>query len=119
MLFFRVMKFGAVALLGLTATGGQAQSLTSALAYASENNPDIASAFIAVRSGQQDAIEEGRANLATIGAQLSINQTCTNAPETTGPGGVHMGGTSSTTSDSIGLNYQQNLWDNFASDAAM
>ena len=120
MLFFRVMKFGAVALLGLTASGAQAESLTSALAYAYENNPEIASSFIAVRSARQDVVEAGGAHLPTIGAQLSINQSFTNAPEGVNPlTGQTVGGTSTSTSDSIGLNYQQNLWDNFASDAGM
>jgi outer membrane protein len=120
MLFYRVMKFGAVALLGLTtATGAQAESLTSALAYAYENNPEIASSFVSVRSARQDVVQAGGAHLPTIGAQLSLNQTFTNSPEGVGPGGIPTGGRSSNTSDSIGLNYSQNLWDNFASDAGM
>src|SRR5690606_4347042 len=121
MLFYRVMKFGAVALLGLTtATGAQAESLTSALAYAYENNPEIASSFVSVRSARQDVVQAGGAHLPTIGAQLSLNQTFTNSPEGVNPiTGQTVGGRSSSTSDSIGLNYSQNLWDNFASDAGM
>ena len=113
----KALRVGAVALFGMLAAGAQAESLTAAMAYAYENNPEIASSFIQVRSARQDVIEAGGARLPTIGAQLSLNQTFVNAPETGNP--QNPGGSSSSTSDRIGLSYSQTLFDNFASDAAL
>lgn len=118
----RTLRLGAVALLGFSAlvSVARAETLTSALAYAYENNPEIASSFVAVRSARQSVIEAGGAHLPTIGAQLGLTQSVENAPEGINPlTGDSTGGTNSRTSDQIGLSYQQNLFDNFASDAAL
>lgn len=107
MLLNRVMRMGAVALLALTATGAQAQSLTSALAHAYENNPEIASSFLSVRSARQAIRLAEGARLPTIGGSASIGHTWANNPGQHGP------------SDSIGIEYSQTLFDNHASGAAI
>lgn len=105
----RVLRLGAVALLSFTALIGsaQAESLTSALAYAYENNPDIASSFLTVRSARQGIIAAEGARLPTIGAEGSLGASWNSATD------------SWSTSDSIGLGLSQTLFDNNSSDAAI
>ena len=107
MFIYRVLRVGAVALLGLTATGVQAESLTSALTYAYENNPEIASSFLSVRAARQGIRSAEGALLPTIGAEGSIGYTWSDSPLRTGP------------SDSIGIGYNQTLFDNNATSAAI
>lgn len=119
MVFSRFLCVSAFALVGFSATAAQAESLTSAMAHAYENNPEIASSFVDVRSARQDVVEAGGAHLPTIGAQLSLEQTFTNSPEGVGPDGRPIGGANWSSSDRAGLSYSQTLYDNFASDAAL
>ena len=109
MFIYRVLRVGAVALLGFTATGAQAESLTSALTYAYENNPEIASSFLSVRAARQGIRSAEGALLPTIGAEGSLGATSTWA----------RGGQSWTTSDSIGIGYNQTLFDNNATGSAI
>lgn len=102
-----VLRFGAVALLGLAATTVQAESLTSAMTYAYENNPQIASSFLSVRAARQGVRAAEGALLPTIGAAASVGHTWSNVPTR---GGFN---------DSIGLQYDQTLFNNNASSAAI
>lgn len=107
MFIYRVLRVGAVALLGMTATAVQAESLTSALTYAYENNPEIASSFFSVRGARQGIRAAEGALLPTIGAEGTIGHTWSDVPGRTGP------------SDSIGIGYNQTLYDNNATGAAI
>jgi len=108
MKFSQVLGVSVIALFGLVTTA-QGQSLTSALAYAYENNPEIASSFLSVRAARQGIIAAEGARLPTIGAEGSIGATSTWAS----------GGQSWSTSDSIGIGYNQTLFDNNATSAAI
>src|SRR5690606_26759259 len=110
MFIYRVLRGGAVALLGLAATtGARAESLTSAMAYAYENNPEIASSFLSVRAARQGIRSAEGALLPTIGAEGSLGATSTWTPA----------GQSWSTSDSIGIGYNQTLFDNNATGSAI
>lgn len=106
MKFNYVLSVSVIALMGLVSSA-QAQSLTSAMAYAYENNPEIASSFLSVRAARQGIIAAEGAMLPTIGAEASIGHTWSNIATRHGP------------SDSVGLSYSQTLFDNNASSAAI
>lgn len=108
MKFNFVLSVSVIALMGLVSSA-QAQSLTSAMTYAYENNPDIASSFLSVRAARQGIIAAEGARLPTIGAEGSIGATSTWVS----------GGQSWSTSDSVGLGYSQTLFDNNATSAAI
>lgn len=111
MSLFKSIRFGALALvLTVMPAGAQAQSLNDALAHAYSNNPDIASAFMSVRSAREGIRVAQGGRLPTIGAGASLEQTFTFP----GGGNVLYG-----TTDQIGLNYNQTLFDNYATDAAI
>ncbi len=102
-------RLGLVTALGATLFSLPAlgETLDQAMAHAYENNPEIASAFVSVRSAREAiALSEG-ALLPTIGAQANIGSSWNNATNTWTP------------SDSIGLGYEQTLFDANASDAAI
>ncbi|RDE09285.1 TolC family outer membrane protein [Pelagibacterium lacus] len=109
MFVFRVLRLGATALLGFSAliSAAQAETLTSALAYAYENNPDIASSFLSVRAARQGIRAAEGAHLPTIGAEGTLGASWNSATNAW------------TSSDSIGIGYNQNLFDNNASSAAI
>ncbi len=107
MYFSHVLRIGAVALLGLFTTGAQAESLTSALTYAYENNPDIASAFLSVRAAKQGIRSAEGALLPTIGAEAQLGANWNSVTNDWTP------------SDSIGVGYNQTLYDNNKTDAAI
>ena len=108
MKFNRILSASVIALLGMVSSA-QAESLTSAMAYAYENNPQIASSFLSVRAARQGIIAAEGARLPTIGAEGSIGATSTWVS----------GGQSWSSSDSIGIGYSQTLFDNNATSAAI
>lgn len=108
MKFSQVLGVSVIALFGL-ASAAHGQSLTSALAYAYENNPEIASSFLSVRAARQGIIAAEGARLPTIGAEGSLGATSTWVS----------GGQSWSTSDSVGIGYNQTLFDNNATSAAI
>lgn len=107
MKFKQVLSVSVIALLTMVSSA-QAQSLTAALAYAYENNPEIASSFLSVRAARQGILAAEGARLPTIGAAGSVGYTETwpDSPQ----GGW---------SDSLGLSYEQNLFDAGSSSAAI
>lgn len=107
MKFSQVLGVSVIALFGLVTTA-QGQSLTSALAYAYENNPEIASSFLSVRAARQGIIAAEGARLPTIGASRSIGYS------DSWPSSPQDGW-----SDSIGLSYEQNLYDSGSASAAI
>lgn len=110
----RFSRLLAVTLLGFSASvaSARAESLTSALAYAYENNPNIASSFLSVRAARQGIRAAEGGLLPTIGAEASLGYTW---PEGVAPSGSSFGGPS----DQIGLGYNQTLYDSNATGAAI
>lgn len=113
MVFFRVVRVAAVSItLLVPSLAAKAESLTQALAHAYTNSPDIASAFLDVRAARQGIRAAEGGLLPTIGAQAGVNANWTDTPQQ--PGADNF-----TTSQQVGLNYSQTLFDSFATDAAI
>lgn len=108
MLSFRALAVAAFALtMAWLPTGVQAQSLTQALASAYTNNPELASAFLAVKSAAEDIALQQAGTRPTIGASLNGNYQWSTA-------GSEFNDSSSYTA---GLSYNQTIFDNFRTDA--
>jgi outer membrane protein len=106
---FKVFRIGAIALgIGLFPAVASAESLTEAMAYAYSNNPSLASSFLSVRAAEQGIRSAAGARLPTIGADATVGYSWTDSP---------MGRTGAT--DSLGLSYNQTLFDNSKTDAAV
>ncbi|WP_417579794.1 TolC family protein [Pelagibacterium sp.] len=88
-------------------TPAWAESLSDAMAYAYENNPQIAAAFLSVRSAQQGIRSAEGARLPSIAAEATLGASWSGLTDDW------------SASDSIGLGYNQTLFDNNASDAAI
>ncbi|MEO6396426.1 MAG: TolC family outer membrane protein [Devosia sp.] len=109
MVFLRGLRAGALAcaLLFVPATA-QAETLRSALTSAYLNNPSIMSALLSVYSAAENIVLAKSAKLPTIGASATTST------------GFSVGGGTSSVSDptlSLGLSYNQNLFDSLGSDA--
>lgn len=126
MKFFEYIALATTAVALFVAPVGmaQAQSLQQTLSQAYENSPTLSSAFLAVRAAGQGIRSAEGGLLPTIGAQASLQEVFTFAPETqvTNPatgGQMVSGGASASVSDRIGLSYNQTLFDNYATDAGI
>lgn len=108
MLFSRSVRAGALTLLlcSLPAVA-HAETLREALTSAYINNPAILSALLNVKSTAESIAMAKSAKLPTIGAQISASNgfTFDNAPQDLTP------------SVSVGLSYNQTIFDNLKSDA--
>ncbi|WP_196258399.1 TolC family outer membrane protein [Pelagibacterium limicola] len=110
MFILKVFRIGAIALaMGFVPATTQAETLTEAMAYAYSNNPSLASSFLSVRAAQQAIRSAEGARLPTIGAEASVGYSWTDTPL----------GSSSGTTDSLGLSYSQTLFDSSRTDAAI
>lgn len=108
MLSFRALAVAAVALtMAWLPTGVQAQSLTQALASAYTNNPELASALLAVKSAAEDIALQQAGTRPTIGASLNGDYQWSTA-------GGQFNDSSSYTA---GISYNQTIFDNFRTDA--
>lgn len=107
MTILKVLRAGVISVLGLAATTVQAESLTSVLTYAYENNPQIASSFYSVRAAGQAIRSAEAGRLPTIGAEANLGANWNNVTN------------SWSSSDSLGLGYNQTLFNNGRSDAAI
>ncbi|GLQ57906.1 TolC family outer membrane protein [Devosia nitrariae] len=108
MLSLRALAVAAFALtLAWLPTGVQAQSLTQALASAYTNNPELASAFLSVKSAAEDIALRQAGTRPTIGASLSGDYQWSTA-------GGQFNDSSSYTA---GISYNQTIFDNFRTDA--
>jgi outer membrane protein len=103
---FRVLA--AAAAISLLSSTAYAESLRSALESAYQNNPDIMSALLAVKSSAENIALAKSGKLPTIGASASLGGSWSQ-PQ----GGDFTTGASS----SIGLSYNQTLFDNHKTDA--
>jgi outer membrane protein len=99
------ISFVVVCLAGIT--GAKAESLSSALAHAYENNPDIAAAFIAVRAAGEGIRAAEGGLLPSINASAGIGASWSNQSNQW------------SMVDDIGVQYSQTLFDNFQTDAAI
>jgi outer membrane protein len=97
----------AVALLSLSVSGVQAESLKAALTAAYAHNPSISSALAAVKVAAENIALRKAAVLPTIGASSSISNT------TTFSGGKALNQQQA----QVGLAYSQTLFDNHKTDA--
>lgn len=105
---FKVFRIGALVLgLGLTPTLSHAESLAEAMAYAYANNPSLASAFLSVRSADQAVRSASGAYLPSITGSASVGYRWQETP---------VGWTNGST-DSLGINYSQPLFDGRAEPA--
>jgi outer membrane protein len=110
MILTKPVRLGAVLALALLYSGGaQAQSLTQALALAYESSTDLASAYLDVRSAREGIRSAEGGLLPSIGATASVDHTWTF------PSGQQSEGFN----DRIGLSYNQTIFDNFETDAAI
>jgi outer membrane protein len=98
----------AVALLSLSVSGANAESLKAALAAAYAHNPTITSALYAVRIAAENIALRKSATRPILSAGLSVSDTAI----ATGAGGI-----SNTQSAQVGLNYSQTVFDNHKTDA--
>jgi len=98
------------AAIAIVPVAGYGQSLTQVLVHAYENSPTLASAFLSVRAAGQGIRSAEGAYLPSVGASASVNATY--SPNMQGDYTI-------STSDQFGLSYNQTLFDNFASDAAI
>lgn len=106
----KLIKIGAISLLfSASALAAKAETLTEALAYAYSNNPSIASSFLSVRAAREAVRMAEGARLPTIGGTASINSVWQNG------GGM----TTHSFSDQLGVRYDQTLFDNNKSAAAI
>ncbi len=104
----RILMAGAMAVaLSALPSAARAETLTQALASAYQNNPNIASALLSVKSAAEDIALRQAGKLPTIGASVE--------------GAFSWAATNSgfTSSDSLtgGLSYRQTLFNNFKTDA--
>ncbi|MCD7061068.1 TolC family outer membrane protein [Pelagibacterium xiamenense] len=108
MSIFHVFRVSAAALLvSATSLAVKAESLPEALAYAYSNNPEIASAFLSVRSARQAIRSAEGSLLPTVGASGSYQASWTDTPQ--------IPGENFNDTVSLGLSYNQTLFDNGAS----
>ena len=98
----------AVALL-LPTANAQAESLLSAFKFAYLNNPNIMSALLSVKAAAEDVAlrKAGKRPSLSAGADYSANF------------GVANGNSTISDSVSVGLNFRQNLFDNYRTDSAI
>jgi outer membrane protein len=109
MRYLGAVRAGALAIMfGLLSSTAYAESLRSALESAYQNNPDIMSALLAVKSSAENIALAKSGKLPTIGASASLGGSWSQ-PQ----GGDFTTGASS----SIGLSYNQTLFDNHKTDA--
>lgn len=105
----KFVRGGAFALaLCLFSSAASAQPLDQALAHAYDNSPDLASAFLSVRAAREGIRAAEGGLLPTIGAEGSIGYSQTS------PSSLQDGW-----SDSIGISYNQTLFDNNQTGAAI
>jgi outer membrane protein len=97
----------AAALIGLSVSAAQAESLKAALTAAYANNPTITSAVYAVKVAAENIALRKAATRPIIGVGGSLSNEFATAP----------GGVVSKPSATVGLNYQQTLFDNHKTDA--
>src|SRR6185312_991112 len=96
------------ALLGLSMSGAQAESLKAALTAAYAHNPSITSALFAVKVASENIALRRSATLPTVGAAATISNTT--ASGLSGP-------ITNTQSATVGLSYSQTIFDNHKTDA--
>ncbi len=109
MLLSRMCKAGATAaVVAALSIPAHAESLTEALASAYTNNPQIASALLSVKASAEDIALRKAGKRPTIGASAEIGSSWTVAS-----GGV----TSNAQTASVGLSYNQTLFDNLQTEA--
>ncbi|HVW93312.1 MAG TPA: TolC family outer membrane protein [Devosia sp.] len=111
MFFSPSLRLGAfvVALAGLSASAAQAESLKAALTAAYAHNPTITSALTAVKVASESIALRKAATLPTIGATAGISDSFSSLPT--------LGGIANSPSASVGLGYNQTLFDNHKTDA--
>ena len=109
MRYLGAMRAGALAvILGLLSSTANAESLRSALESAYQNNPDIMSALLAVKASAENIALAKSGKLPTIGASASVG----------GSWDLPQGGDFTTGySSSLGISYNQTLFDNFKTEA--
>lgn len=108
MSMFRVFRICAIALaISSISLSARAETLSEALAYAYSNNPEIASAFLSVRAARQGIRRAEGALLPTVGASGSYSANWTDSPR--------IPGEEFSDTASIGVNYNQTLFDSGAS----
>lgn len=109
MRYLGAVRAGALAIvISLLSSTAYAESLRSALESAYQNNPDIMSALLAVKSSAENIALAKSGKLPTIGASASLGGSWSQ-PQ----GGDFTTGASS----SIGISYNQTLFDNHKTDA--
>lgn len=108
MLSSKIFRASALSLILLATTmPAQAETLREALAHAYVNNPNMASALLSVRASAEDIALRKAGKLPTISASAENSSTFT----------VSSGGTNTSSTTTIGLSYQQTLFDNLRTDA--
>jgi outer membrane protein len=108
MLFKSVLRAGAVAAaLALLPGVAQAETLREALERAYVNNPNIMSALLSVKSAAEDIALRKAGKLPQISANASVSGSYAVTGGTFTPGYSYR----------LGLSYQQNLFDNFQTEA--
>jgi outer membrane protein len=108
MLSRRVLRAGVVAIaLAFAPSVVQAESLRQALESAYENNPDLMSALLSVKSAAEDIALRKAGKLPTIALNADVG----------GSFAVTNGTASVGHSYSLGVSYQQNLFDNFRTES--
>jgi len=109
---FRTLCVSALALFVAAApVGVRAESLREALTAAYNNNPNITSALLAVKAQAESIVTAKAGKLPTIGLGADFTHTFTNA-------GVS-GNFSQADAASLGLSYNQTLYDNGKTDGAV
>ncbi len=108
MLSLRALRAGALAIaMVMVPAAAHAETLRQALESAYMNNPDLMSALLSVKSAAEDIALRKAGKLPTIGLNADV-----------GAGFAVTNGTSSVShSYSLGLGYQQTLFDNFKTES--
>jgi len=107
---FRTLCVSALALVVAAApVSVQAESLREALTAAYNNNPNISSALLAVKSTAEGIVSAKAGKLPTVGMGLDLTHSFDN----------RTGSFAQTDTASLGLNYSQTLFDNGRTDAAV
>lgn len=107
---FRTLCVSALALFVAAApVSVQAESLREALTAAYNNNPNISSALLAVKSTAEGIVSAKAGKLPTVGMGLDLTHSFDN----------RTGSFAQTDTASLGLNYNQTLFDNGRTDAAV
>jgi len=107
MISFRAVLIGALALSFASVSAANAQSLTQALAAAYNHNPDLAAAFLDIKSAAEDIA------LANAGKRPTIGATIDGTYDWSVAGGAFTDRSSLT----AGVRYSHTLFDNFKTEA--